>query len=209
MNNNCKKKWSFNPSILNDEIAIKVSWEPLSKENICFSHGVLTRKSDKILEYDNYSTLFEYFLGFGIPLILIVLVYIIEKAIELDIILYTILHISIAIAIFFRSKKPPKRIFDNSMGFYKVLSRDYSTESSSFSKNSVCLSNVHALQILGHYEGGSLEPYVVYELNFVSKNGERVNIRKGISYPIILGDAKTISKFLGVPLWDTWEYRYI
>jgi hypothetical protein len=75
------------------------------------------------------------------------------------------------------------------------------------------LDAIHALQIIGNtYDFSRLDDssgigyiattYRSYELNLVFEDGNRSNTVKHGKINILRRDAKSLSKFLGVPLWD-------
>jgi hypothetical protein len=76
------------------------------------------------------------------------------------------------------------------------------------------LDAIHALQIIGHtYDFSGLSDtsgigyvdttYRSYELNLVFEDGNRINAVEHGKINILRRDAKSLSEFLGVPLWDT------
>lgn len=86
----------------------------------------------------------------------------------------------------------------------KVVRKDQLTSYTAFKQ-------IHALQIVREYceqknsssSGTSrTERYYSYELNLVLKDGIRINITDHGNLSRIRSDAKHLSKFLAIPLWD-------
>lgn len=67
---------------------------------------------------------------------------------------------------------------------------------------------IHAIQVVGEYvssnsgSSSSTSNYKSFEINLVLKNLRRVCLIDHGGHNTILNDAKTISQFLNVPLWD-------
>ena len=69
-------------------------------------------------------------------------------------------------------------------------------------KHAAEFSQIHALQILAEYVRGNKSSYYSYELNLVLKDGARINVVDHGSQNRLREDAKTLSVFLGKPVWD-------
>jgi hypothetical protein len=65
------------------------------------------------------------------------------------------------------------------------------------------LANIHALQIISEYCSGNKSSYYSYELNLVLKNGSRINVVDHGNLEKLREDAQTLSSFLGKPVWDS------
>ncbi len=63
------------------------------------------------------------------------------------------------------------------------------------------IDNIHALQLIAEYISGK-NSYYSYELNLVLRDGKRINLIDHGNLAKIREDAKTLSLFLGKPLWD-------
>ena len=70
------------------------------------------------------------------------------------------------------------------------------------SEDCVRLEFIHALQIVAEFISGKNANYYSYELNLVLKNGNRINIIDHNNKGRIDREAKVLSEFLGVPVWD-------
>ena len=69
-------------------------------------------------------------------------------------------------------------------------------------KNVVQIGQIHALQLLAEYVRGSKSSYYSYELNLVLEDGKRLNVVDHGNQTKLREDAKTLSQFLGKPVWD-------
>jgi len=96
-------------------------------------------------------------------------------------------------------------IFDKNKGvFISGRAKTDNTEIPNHSKKSALLDDIHALQLLSSFNPGSSNsrPYYSYELNLVLHDGERINVIAHGGLNQIRADAKSLSEFLNVPLWD-------
>ena len=64
------------------------------------------------------------------------------------------------------------------------------------------LKDIHALQIISEYCFGQYASYYSYELNLVLKDGRRINVVDHANQGKLREDARTLSRFLGAPVWD-------
>ncbi len=61
---------------------------------------------------------------------------------------------------------------------------------------------IHAIQLISEYIRGNKSSYYSYEMNLVSQEGVRTNVVDHGNRDQIHADAKTLSEFLEVPVWD-------
>ncbi len=67
------------------------------------------------------------------------------------------------------------------------------------------LGRIHALQLISEYctcRRKSKKPYYSYELNLVLEDGSRINVVDHGDVEKLREDARTLSEFLGKPVWD-------
>lgn len=96
-------------------------------------------------------------------------------------------------------------IFDKNKGvFTKGRETTDNIEIPEHSKKFALLNNIHALQLLASFNPGSnnSRPYYSYELNLVLHDGKRINVIAHGGLKQIRADAKSLSGFLSVPVWD-------
>lgn len=110
------------------------------------------------------------------------------------------IFVGVGLYMFKRFSTP--RTFDKNVGFYwkgkkepELYSKDNPTES-------IKLSDIHALQLVAERIKSDKGSYFSFELNLITKDGERVNVVDHGNRRSIYEDAETISKFLNVPVWD-------
>ncbi|MCW8878575.1 MAG: hypothetical protein OQK04_06420 [Kangiellaceae bacterium] len=105
----------------------------------------------------------------------------------------------------YRSYRTPI-IFDKVEGFYwKDRKESTSFVDKTSRTNRVKLNDIHALQLLYEYVQGSESWYERYELNLVLNHGERVNVVDHEYEHQLKSDAKRLSRFLEIPVWDAIE----
>lgn len=100
------------------------------------------------------------------------------------------------------------RVFDKLTGMYWMGHKEPEyvyKATQKIDKNQARLSDVHAIQLLREYVRSDKSSYYSYELNLILKNGERLNVIDHGKKSEILSDAKKLSEFLGVPVWNTFE----
>lgn len=108
--------------------------------------------------------------------------------------------------VLFRRWSEP-RVFDKKFGFYWQGKSCSQRREVREQKQFCALSEIHALQLLQEYcrsssNNGSSSSYYSYELNLVCKNGKRINVIDHGDATALREDARTLSHFLGVPIWD-------
>ena len=64
------------------------------------------------------------------------------------------------------------------------------------------LDDIHAIQLISEYISGKKSSYYSYELNLVLKDASRINVIDHGNDSTISSNAKVLSRFLDVPVWD-------
>ena len=72
----------------------------------------------------------------------------------------------------------------------------------SFGFDDIC-----AIQLLREYVSGNKNSYYSYELNLVCMNGERINIIDHGALRAIREDASMLADYLSIPVWDAIDFR--
>lgn len=97
-------------------------------------------------------------------------------------------------------------IFDKRQGFFWKNRKHPRDLSPVQRKGHVKLEDIHALQIILERvrsgSGSNSSSFTSYELNLVLKNGERVNVIDHGNRTKLIEDAQLISKFIDVPIWN-------
>lgn len=107
-------------------------------------------------------------------------------------------------------------VFDKIKGvFFKGRSEIRGFETNQIESSYIKLKEIYAIQLLSEYVLGSSGfnysdegPYNSYELNLVLKNGRRINVIEHGDGFQVLADAKKLSLFLGVPVWNGIQDAY-
>ena len=69
------------------------------------------------------------------------------------------------------------------------------------------LKNIRAIQLIREYVRGNRNSYYSYELNLVCSSGDRINIVDHGSLRAIREDAEILAKYLSLPVWDAIDFR--
>lgn len=94
-------------------------------------------------------------------------------------------------------------VFDKRKGsFWKGRTSPYEVQHTSELKHYAPLERVHALQIVSEHCRGNKSSYYSYELNLVLDDGSRLNVVDHGNLERLQADARTLSGFLDVPVWD-------
>ena len=204
ISNFTEKKAKFDPSMLNDEVAMMTEWNPAKSggTNIC-THS-LKRVSSGRLEFKTLSMALLFpsifmLIGIGVGVGMTI------SGLEKDI---TALYIGLPFGIVFflvgffllRSWTTP-RVFDLDVGYYW---KGRNSPNTTIGSNEQCkLDDIHAIQLLKEYCRSDKSSYYSYELNLVLKDGNRLNVVDHGKLSMIQNDAEKLSQFLDIPVWDT------
>lgn len=201
---------SFDPSKFEDEVALQTQWSPLKGGGSNF-------QTHKLVEVDYNRMEFKSTLGAKIFSLIFLTVGVavpvffgmerIQQAGDLFqsdflfILLFGLIFASVGGWLFYSFAKPV--IFDKTMGLYWKgwkTPRHYTAELET--EDSSRISSIYALQIIPELVRSDNKSYVSYELNLVLKDGLRMNVVDHGSSVKLREDAKVLSEFLGVPVWD-------
>jgi hypothetical protein len=200
----------FDPTKFNDSLAMETEWSPLKGGGSNFRTHKLVQVDYSRIDFKStlgakvFSFIFM-IVGVGIP------VFIGFESFQenggffrsdfLFIVLFGLIFFAAGSWLFYTFAKPV--IFDRTKGMYwkgwkapkGYLAQDSVKEGSR-------IGNIHAIQILAEFVRGDKSSYYSYELNLVMKDGSRMNVIDHGSAIKIREDAKILSEFLGVPVWD-------
>lgn len=206
----------IDPSRFNDELAKRVSWEPLERGG----SNMQTHKAVQIganrIEFQ-MTAIAKFF-----PLVLAISVFgffigltikefysgnfadVDLKAFFLPGAIIGFFTIIMLISILARKAI----IFDRNYGYYwkgKKLKEGEAVNPADF-KGAVRLSEIKALQIIPEWvvknSGKHTSTYYSYELNLILESAQRVNVLDHGNLPALQEDARVLSEFLGIPIWD-------
>ena len=190
------------------ELALKVDWTPLCSGGSNFKTTSLKRVSASRLETSKsfggiaFAGIFA-IVGLGIMTGMSYTIYQ-ENGFSFEL-LFPILFGGVFAAVGIGMLIWPRpRIFDLRQGWFWAGSKSLRREKDFFSlKKSARLSDIAAIQIIAERVSGSKGgSYTSWEINLVSKNGERLNVMDHGSKNSIIDDGQFLGDFLGVPVWE-------
>lgn len=201
---------AYDPSVFNDTLAMETQWTPLKGGGSNFrTHKLVTVNYNRVefkstLGAKLFSFVFMVF-GAGIPAwIGFNTVQKTGQFFQSDVLfvaLFGLLFFGIGSFMFYWFAKPV--IFDRTKGMYWKgwkAPKGYLAQDSV--KEGCRIGNIHAIQILAEFVRSDKSSYYSYELNLVMKDSSRMNVIDHGSSVKIREDAKLLSEFLGVPVWD-------
>ena len=205
--------FDFDPSVLNDPVAILTKWEPCEKS--CDSRKAVRRNTQRI-EFRSTSgpfLLLGTFVLLGLALFVGGVHGLIseprDKVIESIFVALLGLAVAGGVLVFLLDQLTPA-VFDLRHGcYYRGRRMPEQTAKHTEAKDYVKLERVHALQIIEqyHFSHASQTPkrkkgYLVFELNLILEDGSRIRVTGRKNKNALRKDARTLSEFLGKPLWD-------
>lgn len=208
---NSRQTVPFDPSKFNDSLAMQTEWNPLKGGGSSFQTHKLVQVDYSRLEFKStigakiFSLLFL-LVGVGVPLFIGIQSYEGTGSFFRSEMIYLTLFGLIFLAaggwMLYTFTKPV--IFDRTLGMYW---KGWKAPKSYLAQNSVDegsrIGNIHAIQILSEYIRGDKKSYYSYELNLILKDGSRMNVIDHGNPVKLREDAKILSEFLGVPIWDS------
>jgi hypothetical protein len=211
LNNITRSRPRVDPSIFNDELASKINWSPAKGggTNMC-THSLRQISPNRVeFRVRGMGILFPglfMVIGIGVAIGMTV------GGLNQDI---TMLYFGLPFGIiffcagfyFFRHWATP-RIFDRSIGYYWKGKNEHLVNNIRNLKENCEIRDIYAIQILQEYcqsssSSGGSSSYYSYELNLVLSNGNRINVIDHGRLSLIRKDAKALSEFLNIPVWDS------
>jgi hypothetical protein len=201
----------FNPSPLNDKIAMKTQWKPVK---VGGGTNIRTHRLKEIsprrIEYIARGSVLCLLVVFVLLVVsifvgisVIIAGGIAEFSRDSELIFFCIGPVIIGFSIiflFFHYNTTPY-IFDLNLGYYWEGRNKISPIDMKKVKNRCRLQDIHAIQLLERYCNDS-GLYYSYELNLVLKDGKRLNVMDHSRRAHIRSDAQRLGQFLKVPIWD-------
>ena len=202
----------FDPSSLQDPLALKTRWDALCHGGCNFKTHSLVQISPGRMEFKpTLSACFFYFIfilvGAGL-LSIFPLLHFFNHEIPASerTPLYVAMGIGtvfLSIGLFMAYSGTKPIVFDQMrMLFWQGRPKDGGMiRKESFNK--ACeLSSIHALQLIAEYCRGNKSSYYSYELNLILNDGSRMNVVDHGSLRALKADAARLGNFLNVPVWD-------
>lgn len=201
----------FDPSRINDAVALQTEWRPLRGGGSNFKTHKLAEINFHRIEFKAtvFSKIFSMiFLFTGLAVFFffgLKEVDLNNPSFRFEIIFpvgFGLIFTAIGIFMFNLFTKPI--VFDKTYGyFWKGRKQPAQTYDYGKKKNSIPLSEIHALQIISEYVSGSKSSYFSYELNLILKDGRRMNVIDHGKIAALREDAQKLAGFLGIPVWDS------
>ena len=179
-----------------DELAFKISWDPLVGGGTNFCTHRLQKTSGLISNSIEFKPTFIAYLvstAFAVIGLVASLFYLSSGSMDIGALL-GLAFLGFGLW-YLRQLLKQKLVFNSaSRVFYK------NTKSYGFD-------NICAIQLLREYVRGNKNSYYSYELNLVCTNGERINIVDHGALHAIREDASILADYLSIPVWDAIDFR--
>ena len=179
-----------------DELAFKISWDPLVGGGTNFCTHRLQKTSGLMNNSIEFKPTFIAYLvstAFAVIGLVASLFYLSSGSMDIGALL-GLAFLGFGLW-YLRQLVKQKLVFNSaSRVFYK------NTKSYGFD-------NICAIQLLREYVRGNKNSYYSYELNLVCTNGERINIVDHGALHAIREDASILADYLSIPVWDAIDFR--
>lgn len=200
----------FDASVFNDDLAMKTEWSPLKGGGSNFRTHKLVQVDYTRVEFKSTlgAKIFSFvFIAFGVGIPVLIGYDSVQETGDLfqsEVLfvgLFGLVFFGIGSFMFYWFAKPV--IFDRTKGMYW---KGWKTPQRYLAQGSIDegsrIGNIHAIQILPEYVRSDKSSYYSFELNLVLKDASRMNVIDHGNAVKIREDAKMLSDFLGVPVWD-------
>ena len=197
----------FDPSLFNDPVATQTEWNWLVSGGANFRTFKLVQVNTNLIKFRTtfgavlFALLFLV-VGLGLLVLIIWESYLTAFTTELMVgIGMGLVFAGVGAYLLYRQILPI--VFDKREGlFWKKRKPNSVMSLNDASEDCVHLEFIHALQIVAEFISGKNSNYYSYELNLVLKNGNRINVIDHGNKEKIEREAKVLSEFLKVPVWD-------
>ncbi|MCF6269552.1 MAG: hypothetical protein L3J41_07570 [Melioribacteraceae bacterium] len=193
----------------NNKFAESVSWEPLRKGGASFKTHNLTQINSNRIEFQTSlgaKIVYFIFTLFGVAMSIAFYYF---KIVDIEISSFFPMLIGAAFAVgggmlYYFGTVPI--VFDKGNGFFwRGRKNPENTIGGSNLKNSTKLTNICAIQIISEYVKNSNNAFDSFELNLILTDSQRLNVIDHSNLKQIRLDAKVLSEFLDIPVWDASE----
>lgn len=198
-----KRHYEADPTQFNDPIAFQTEWSLLSRSRSIY--GIVEVDSDRVEFRITWEMILYNVLSFNIYCILFISLLVLKYKdilIKYEYLALPLLVVgnlvTLACTLYF-CRLPV--VFDKRRGYFWKGSNEFFNEE--VGADYVKLERIHALQLIIAIHKAEKGGFCYsYELNLVLDTGARINVvHHGNKYRI-QKDARVLSKFLGVPLWE-------
>ncbi len=201
----------IDPSVFQDPVALKTSWQPLARGGSNFKSAGLLKVNEQRMEFRASLMAKLLALVFVVMGLALAAVFISKQPHNLadykfkmeDFIPVAmgVIFAAIGAGMFFSALTPA--VFDLSRGYFcKSRQKPERMIDPLKLKRYAELKRVHALQIISEYCKSKNSSYYSYELNLVLDDGSRINVVDHGNQAALQADAQTLAEFLNKPLWD-------
>jgi hypothetical protein len=203
----CQNKNDATLDDTEDQVALKVSWEPAKSGGASFKAQKMT-VSPNMITVENTVSAMLFALVFAIPGLLAAFIgipYFLIKGQWTGVSIMFFLSVFGVVGVSLL-KENKKFTFNKSTGVY-YQGKEYDTLNVSDRSRQGQLSDIHAIQLLSerchsHSPRGSCV-FTSYEMNLVFKDGERINVMDHGKGNDIYDSAKRLGRMLNVPVWKS------
>lgn len=201
---------AFDPARFDDPVAMQTQWTPAKRGGASFrTHKIMAADPNR-LEFKTAASAKLFYLFFALMGLVFVGVFLVTNfssgKVSLNIstimpALFGLIFAVIGGVVYYFGSAPI--VFDKyKASFWKGRKAPDEVADRRKLKYYTELGNIHALQIISEYVRSSKNSYTSYELNLVLRDGKRINVVDHGNLEKLREDAKTLSSFLGKPVWD-------
>ena len=200
----------FDPSTLNDPLALEVAWGPANPGGANFATHKLVQRAPGVLAFrvSHFATFFcgiFVVIGLGVAIGTGLENLQGEQTHPVAMVMGPLMGlVFISVGLLFRYFWGKPRVFDRSAGIYYKGYRKPNLLAPRGQKKPafVYLDEIHALQIVSEVVRGDKSTYTSYELNLVLKDATRVNVVDHGNKKVLREDAERLAQALGKVIWD-------
>ena len=190
----------------NDPVALQTEWKGVRSGKTSGASSVLVQKDTNLLSYK--SSIAGFIMGivfFLCGLFVFGLYFYIPGTKPWFILIVGLIFSLAGILIFIQASSPI--VFDKSAKLFYKGRRQRNMPDETDVKHAARFDDLHAVQLLTRLESTSSnnEPtryYRVYEMNLVKHDAQRIHVMTYGKALKARADAKTISEFINIPIWD-------
>ena len=205
-----KRPDPFDPSTLDDPIAMQTEWTPAKRGGASFCTHKLVEVNSNRLEFRAAAGAKAFYLLFLLIGLGVTAGFSFSKlssgkfSFDVETIMPLLIGLVFTIVggcIFYFGTAPI--VFDRrSEFFWKGRKNPKEVVNKRTIKHFAELENIHALQLISEYCSGDKSSYYSYELNIVLENGKRINVIDHGKQNKLKEDANKLSEFLDKPIWN-------
>lgn len=199
----------FDPATLDDPVALKTEWTPLKRGGASFCTRHLVRISPLRYEFCaswGAKAFYLIFLVIGLGLLVTSISQVImgESFFTKDVIALGAVGLVFTLAgglMFYFGTRPV--VFDKQHNcFWKGKISDDELIYATANELLMPFQEIHSIQLISELIRSKNSSYFSYEMNLISQEGVRTNVIDHGNLDQVHEDARTLSEFLEVPIWD-------